>query len=92
LRLARFPNPHGLAQQAGTKFRATPASGLAIEVEPGTSGAAEIIGGATELSNVDIGSELIDMTMAGNQFRVNLEVFQTADTLLDELLFTYRQW
>jgi flagellar hook protein FlgE len=91
LRLARFPNPHGLAQRAGNTFRATPASGLPQEFAPGEAGAAEVIGGATELSNTDLGRELVDLMLAGNQYRANVLVLETADTLLGELIFTWRR-
>lgn len=85
LRLARFANPSGLAHRGGNTFRATPASGLPQIVAPGSVGAAEIISGAVEQSNTDLGRELIDLALAGNQFRANLAVFSTADALLDEL-------
>jgi flagellar hook protein FlgE len=91
LRLARFANPSGLAGRAGNKFERTAASGLAVEFDPGEAGAAEIVGGASELSNVDMGHELIELTLAGNMFRANLAVFQTADNLLGELFFPWRR-
>ncbi|MEX2175475.1 MAG: flagellar hook basal-body protein [Pirellulaceae bacterium] len=92
LQLTRFANPGGLVQRAGNAFRASPASGLPIESAPGEQGAAEVVAGATELSNVDIGRELIDLTLAENQFRANLAVWHTADSLLDELFFPWRAW
>ena len=91
LRLARFPNAGGLAQRGGNVFRATPASGLPVEATPGTAAAAEVIGGATELSNTDIGRELVNSMLAGNQFRANALVLETADSLLGELIFTWRR-
>jgi flagellar hook protein FlgE len=86
VRLARFANPSGLLQRGGNLYRATPASGLPRDVAPG---AAEIINGASEISNTDIGRELIELALAGNHFRANLAVFQTADALLGELFFPY---
>lgn len=91
LRLARFANPAGLVQRGSSTLRATSAAGLPRESDPGENGAAEVIAGATELSNVDLGRQLIDLTLAGNQFRANLAVLQTADTLLAELFFPYRR-
>jgi flagellar hook protein FlgE len=90
LRLARFANPSGLAQRGGNNYSATPASGAPQEVTPGTAGAAEVIGGAAERSNTDLGRELIELTLAGNLFRANLAVFYTADALLDELYLLRR--
>ena len=90
LRLARFANPDGLAARAGNKFASTVASGLPIESDPGAGGAGEVISGATESSNVDVGSELVELTLAGNMFQANLAVFQTADSMLDSLFFPWR--
>jgi len=90
LRLARFANPHGLEARAGNKFATTPAAGSSIEADPGDSGTAGIISGATELSNVDIGSELVELTLAGNMFQANLAVFHTADNMLTALFFPWR--
>jgi flagellar hook protein FlgE len=91
VRLARFANPSGLLQRGGNLFRATPASGLPRDVAPGEAGAAQIISGASELSNTDVGRELIELALAGNHFRANLAVFQTADALLGELFFPYHE-
>lgn len=90
LQVARFANPAGLAARAGNKFEATTASGLPTTSDPGQSGAAEVVGGARELSNVDVGHELIELTLAGNMFQANLAVLHTADNLLGELFFPWR--
>ena len=90
LRLARFPNQAGLTQRAGNAFRASPASGLPRENNPGEDGAAEIVTGATELSNVDVARELTRLQLAEIQFRANLFVLHTADSLLDSLFFPWR--
>jgi flagellar hook protein FlgE len=91
LKVARFNNPQGLAQRPGNTFRSTPAAGTPVEADPGSSGAGEIISGATELSNVDLGEQLIELTLAGNLFRSNIVSFQTADTLIGELFFPWRR-
>jgi flagellar hook protein FlgE len=90
LRLARFANPDGLQARAGNKFANTPASGSPMEADPLDAGMAGVIGGATELSNVDVGRELIELTLAGNMFQANLAVFQTADNMLTALFFPWR--
>jgi flagellar hook protein FlgE len=90
LRLARFANPSGLAHRGGNTFRATPASGLPQILAPGSAGAAQIVSGMVQQSNTELGRELIDLALAGNQFRANLLVFSTADALLGELLHLRR--
>ena len=42
--------------------------------------------GVTELSNTDVGEELVELILASNQFSANANVFGTATTLLDELI------
>ncbi len=90
LRLARFANPSGLEARAGNKFASTVASGLPFENDPGNAGMADVLSGATELSNVNVGSELIELTLAGNMFQANLAVVQTADDMLTALFFPWR--
>ncbi len=91
LRLARFANPQGLAAKGGNKYAGTAASGLPNETDPGEGGAAQVLSGARELSNVNIGHELIELTLAGNLFQANLAVLHTADTLLGEMFFPWRR-
>jgi len=90
LRLARFANPAGLHARGMNKFASTPASGLPIESDPGADGAAGVISGATEFSNVDIGRELIELTLAGTLFQSNLAVLHTADEMLGAMFFPWR--
>jgi flagellar hook protein FlgE len=87
IRIARFVNPSGLEADADSRFHAGSTSGLPIESNPGEDGGASLVAGATELSNADIGQNLIDLFMATNFFRANAAVFRTADSLLDELVF-----
>jgi flagellar hook protein FlgE len=91
LRLARFANPAGLAARAGNKFASTPSAGLSNETDSGEAGAAEVVSGARERSTVDIGHELIELTLAGNMFQANLAVWNTANTLLGELFFPWQR-
>jgi len=90
-RVARFANVSGLAQRAGNKYQATAASGSPSESEPGEAGAGEVLEGATELSNVDLGRQLIDLTLAGDMFKANAAVFRAADEMLGELYFPWRK-
>ena len=90
LRLARFPNPSGLVQRGGNLLRPSPASGLPHESNPAENGAAAIAAGAGELSNVELGHELVELTLAANMFRANLHALETADSLLDEMFFPWR--
>jgi len=46
--------------------------------------------GVTELSNTDVGEELVELILAEEQFLANAIVFETADGLLDELIYLGR--
>lgn len=86
IRLARFANPGGLVQQGQNSFSPGVNSGLPIEGNPGEQGIGSLIAGAVELSNTDIGKNLIDLILASTQYRGNTRVITAAQQLLDELL------
>jgi flagellar hook protein FlgE len=86
IRLARFANPAGLDNRGQNMFALGVNSGLPIEGNPGQQGIGEIIAGATELSNTDIGKNLIDLILASTQYRGNTRVITTSQQLFDELL------
>jgi flagellar hook protein FlgE len=84
--LARFANPAGLEQRGQNLFSAGVNSGLPVQGRPGQEGIGAIIAGAVELSNTDIGQNLIDLILATTQYRGNTRVITAAQQLLDELL------
>ena len=86
IRLARFANPSGLEQKGQNMYATGVNSGLPVIDNPGQQGLGTIIGGAAELSNTDIGSNLIDLILASTMYRGNTRVITTAQQLFDELL------
>lgn len=86
IRLARFSNPAGLEQRGENMFSSGVNSGLPVEGNPGEQGIGDIIAGAVELSNTDVGKNLIDLILASTQYRSNTRVITTAQQLMDELL------
>jgi flagellar hook protein FlgE len=86
IRLARFANPAGLEQRGENMFSGGVNSGLPVEGNPGEQGIGDIIAGAVELSNTDVGKNLIDLILASTQYRSNTRVITTAQQLIDELL------
>jgi flagellar hook protein FlgE len=86
IRLARFTNPAGLVQRGSNMFSIGLNSGLPLEGDPNENGLGSIIAGAVELSNTDIGKNLIDLVLATTQYRGNARVISTAQQMLDELL------
>ncbi len=86
VRLARFANPSGLEQRGQNMFGVGFNSGLPVEGDPGDLGLGGILSGAVELSNSDIGENLIDLVLASTQYRANSRVISTSQQLLDELM------
>lgn len=86
VRMARFANNAGLVQAGENNFKQGVNSGLPIEGNPGQDGMGSVIAGAVELSNTDIGKNLIDLVLATTMYRGNARVISTAQELLDELL------
>jgi flagellar hook protein FlgE len=86
IRLARFANAAGLEQKGENLFAAGINSGLPVTGNPGELGIGTLRAGALELSNADIGSNLIDLILASTMYRGNARVITTAQQMLDELL------
>jgi flagellar hook protein FlgE len=85
IRVARFGNPSGLQARGSNSFQPGPNPGMPVESNPGDNGSATLVAGAVELSNTDIGRNLVDTMLASKMFRANAIVFSTTDRLLDEL-------
>ncbi len=86
IRLARFSNPNGLEQRGQNLFAQGINTGLPIDGRPGENGIGKVSAGATELSNTDVGGDLVDLVLASTQYRSNARVITATQQLFDELL------
>jgi flagellar hook protein FlgE len=86
LQLARFANNNGLEQVGQNMYAAGVNSGLPVLGAPGENGIGTVSAGATELSNTDIGQNLIDLILASTQYRGGTRVITAVQQLLDELM------
>ena len=86
IQLARFANNTGLEQRGQNLFSQGVNSGLPVVGSAGAEGIGSIVAGAVELSNTDIGQNLIDLVLATTQYRGNTRVITAAQQLLEELL------
>lgn len=84
--LATFNNPEGLSEAGGNLFSSAPNSGTAIVTTPGSFGTGELVSGALEGSNVDLGEEFTKMILASTGYSASSRVIRTADELLQQLL------
>ena len=86
MRMARFANSTGLQQVGNNMYSKGINSGEPIIGDPGQGGIGTLTAGAVELSNSDIGQNLIELILASTQYRGGARVITTAQQLLEELL------
>ena len=84
--LARFANNNGLQQVGDSLFNIGVNSGNPTFGVPGSEGIGTLSAGAVELSNTDIGQNLIELILASTQYRGGARVITATQELLDELL------
>lgn len=84
--MARFANNAGLSQVGDSLFDVGVNSGEPLFGTPGEDGIGTLTAGAVELSNTDVGQNLIELILASTQYRAGSRVITTSQELLDELL------
>ncbi|MDR0503902.1 MAG: flagellar basal-body rod protein FlgG [Treponema sp.] len=82
IELYRFPNPVGLTAVGENLFKATQASGDAIEGVPGYEGMGTIQHKFLEMSNVAIVQEMVNLIVAQRAYEFNSRTIQTSDNML----------
>jgi flagellar hook protein FlgE len=90
LALAKFTNPAGLVDAGSNYFQAGPNSGTALLTSAQQFGTGRIVGGALELSNVDLSEEFINMILASTGYSAASRVITTTDELINQLLLIGR--
>lgn len=85
VKLARFPQQNELERVGNTEFRATAASGAAIEGYSGQAGFGTVLSGVTEMSNVDLATQFTNLIMAQRGYQANSRVLSTADQLAERI-------
>jgi len=86
VRLARFSNPGGLEQRGQNLYAQGINTGLPIEGIPSQNGLGSLSAGALELSNTDVGGDLVTLVLASTMYRSNARVITATQQLFDELL------
>ncbi len=86
LAIATFSNTEGLVDAGNNLFSTGVNSGPAITTTAGSMGTGQVIGGALELSNVDLGEEFIKMILSSTGYSASSRVIRTADELMQQLL------
>jgi flagellar hook protein FlgE len=84
--LATFTNDEGLLDMGAGLFKSGSNSGTAVIAQPGTFGAGEVISGALEQSNVDLGEEFIRLVLSSTGYSASSRIIRTTDELMQQLL------
>lgn len=83
--LATFGNPAGLEKAGGSSYRASINSGAVTYAQAGSPGVGTLMGGALEMSNVDLSQEFTNLIVAQRGFQANARIITTSDEVLQEL-------
>jgi flagellar hook protein FlgE len=86
LAIADFPNPMGLEKVGETSFRTSANSGMPEVGIPGQGARGNLIGGALEMSNVDLAAEFTNLILAQRGFQASSRVITTSDSVLEDLV------
>jgi flagellar basal-body rod protein FlgG len=84
IQLFDFANPAGLRARGQNLFVASDGSGDPVQGNPGIDEFGTILQGFTEMSNVDVVEEMINMIMAQRAYEMGTKVIQTSDQCLQE--------
>ncbi|WP_147105579.1 flagellar hook protein FlgE [Nesterenkonia populi] len=83
--LGQVDNPEGLEKVGSSGYTVTANSGGINFVQPGAGGAGSLVGGALEMSNVDLSQEFTNLIVAQRGFQANARIITTSDEVLQEL-------
>lgn len=86
LALADFNNPMGLQKVGETAFRESANSGAAQLDVPSVGRRGTLLGGAVEMSNVDLAAEFTNLILAQRGFQASSRVITTSDQVLEDLV------
>jgi flagellar hook protein FlgE len=84
--LATFRNQEGLYKSGDSLYQVSTNSGDAMIGIPGSSGIGSFKANALELSNTDMGTEIINVILASAMYRANAKVMTTSNEMFDALL------
>ncbi|MFO0714178.1 MAG: flagellar hook protein FlgE [Sandaracinus sp.] len=84
--VAAFASNEGLARAGHNLWAETNDSGQALLGAAGTGGRGSVVSGSLESSNVDLGSEFVDLISYQRGFSANSKIITTADEMYQELV------
>ncbi len=84
--LANFASLEGLFKKGGNIFTETTESGAPVSGTPGTNGLGTIAPNALEQSNVDIGTEFVNLITVQRGFQANTKIVTATDEMIVDVL------
>lgn len=84
--IADFNNPMGLEKVGETSYRESANSGTATVGVAGQGRNGTLVGGALEMSNVDLAAEFTNLILAQRGFQASSRVITTSDQVLEDLV------
>lgn len=84
--IADFNNPMGLEKVGETSYRESANSGTADVSVAGAGRKGTLVGGALEMSNVDLAAEFTNLILAQRGFQASSRVITTSDQVLEDLV------
>ncbi|ODB37102.1 flagellar basal-body rod protein FlgG [Pseudoalteromonas sp. BMB] len=85
LELVNFNNPQGLNRIGNNLYQATEQAGQPTFGKPGESGLGQIVQGFTELSNVSMNEEMVNLMLAQRGYQLNARIIQVSDQVLETI-------
>jgi len=86
LSIANFNNPSGLASIGGNAYAESIASGVPSYGQAGVGGRGTVLANSLELSNTDLGRQMVDMITAERGYQASASVIATDNTIMNTLL------
>jgi flagellar hook protein FlgE len=84
--LATFRNQEGLFKSGESLYQVSTNSGDPMIGIAGTGGVGTVKSNALELSNTDMGGEIVNMILASAMYRANAKIMTTSNEMIDALL------
>jgi len=83
--LVNFNNPNGLLTIGNNLYLATNTAGPAVYGEPSVGANGDILQGFTEMSNVSMTEEMVNLMLAQRGYQLNARIIQVSDQVLETI-------
>ena len=85
IEVAHFTNTDGLVSAGENLYRATEESGFAIYQGQNSDNQVDILQGFTEMSNVSLNEEMVNLMLAQRGYQLNARIIQVTDQVMETI-------